>query len=136
MSLVLVSTLLGLSALHWVWVVRGTGNLEGFVPEIDGKPAFEPGRLVTAGVALLLLAAAAVCASEAQLFGLPRWPLARLGVWTLLVVLLLRSIGEFRLVGFFKRVRGTRFARLDTWVFSPLCLVISVLCGLLLRSTA
>lgn len=134
MSLVLI--FLGLSALHWVWAVQGTNNLDGFVPQIDGKPAFRPGRLATTAVAMLLLAAAAVCASQAQLFGWPRWPFARLCVWVLLVAFLLRAIGEFRLVGFFKRVRGTRFARLDTWIFSPLCLVISVLCGLLLRSTS
>lgn len=40
--------------------------------------------------------------------------------------LFLRAIGEFRLVGFFKRVRGTRFAQLDTLAFSPLCLLLSV----------
>ena len=30
------------------------------------------------------------------------------------VVFLARAVGDFRYVGFFKRVRGTRFARLDT----------------------
>lgn len=37
-----------------------------------------------------------------------------------------RAIGEFRHVGFFKRVRGTRFARLDTIFCSPLCLALAV----------
>lgn len=124
-----------LSLLHWYWVVSGTGDLSGFVPEIEGKPAFEPGRFATSMVALLLLLAAAICAWQAQLFGVPRVPLARVGVWVLLVVFFVRAVGEFKLVGFFKRVRNTRFGRLDTWVYSPLCLTVSVLCGALLYST-
>jgi hypothetical protein len=38
----------------------------------------------------------------------------------------LRSVGDFRLVGFFKRVRGTRFARYDSLLFSPLSLALGV----------
>ena len=34
---------------------------------------------------------------------------------------LARTVGEFRLVGVFKRVRGTPFATWDTWLFTPLC---------------
>jgi hypothetical protein len=33
----------------------------------------------------------------------------------------LRAIGDFRYLGFFKRVTGTRFARADTLIYSPLC---------------
>lgn len=44
----------------------------------------------------------------------------------LAVVLFLRAIGDFRLVGFFKQIRDTRFARLDTILYSPLCLVMAI----------
>ena len=37
-----------------------------------------------------------------------------------------RAIGDFRLVGLFKRVRGTGFAKLDTWIYAPLCLGLGV----------
>jgi hypothetical protein len=33
-----------------------------------------------------------------------------------------RAIGDFNYVGFFKRRRGTRFAHLDTRLYSPLAL--------------
>ena len=49
--------------------------------------------------------------------------------WALVVVavvLLLRAVGDFRLVGFFKKITGSRFARLDTLVFSPLCVVLGL----------
>jgi len=35
----LVLVFIGLSGLHWYWVVGGAGELTGFVPEIDGKAA-------------------------------------------------------------------------------------------------
>lgn len=34
--------------------------------------------------------------------------------------------GRFRFVGFFKTVRGSRFARWDTLLFSPLCLLLGL----------
>lgn len=131
----LVLIFLALSGLHGYWAAVGGPVRTGFVPELEGKPVFEPGRLASGAVAMLLLLAATVCFSQAQLLGVPRLPLARFGVWVLLIAFSLRAIGEFRLVGFFKRVRGTRFAQLDSWVYSPLCLVVSALCGALLHST-
>jgi hypothetical protein len=134
-AVLLVLVFLGLSGLHWYWVFSGVGGLTGFVPEIEGRRAFEPGKVGTAAVAVLLLVAAAICASQAELFGVPRLPIARVGVWVLLVVFAMRAIGEFNLVGLFKRVRDTRFGRRDTWIYSPLCLLLSALCGALLHST-
>ncbi len=96
---------------------------------------FSPGPFATSAVAVLLLLAAAICVSQAQLLGVPRAPLARVGVWALLVLFLLRAIGEFKFIGLFKRVRNTRFSRLDTWVYSPLCLTVSALCAALLHSS-
>ena len=40
------------------------------------------------------------------------------------ILLFARASGDSELVGFFKEVKGSRFARLDTWVYSPLCVVL------------
>lgn len=40
--------------------------------------------------------------------------------------MLLRAVGHFRLVGFFKKITGSRFARLDTMLFSPLCMALGL----------
>jgi hypothetical protein len=40
--------------------------------------------------------------------------------------LVARAIGEFKYLGFFKRVTGSKFARLDTLLYSPLCLLLAV----------
>ena len=46
--------------------------------------------------------------------------------WLVAAAFLGRAIGDFRLVGFFKRVRGSRFAELDTASLSPLCVVVGL----------
>ena len=38
-------------------------------------------------------------------------------------------MGDFRTVGFFKKVRATRFAQLDSRIYSPLCAVLSAGCA-------
>jgi hypothetical protein len=43
------------------------------------------------------------------------------------VVFVVRAVGDFHYCGFFKRVRDTAFARYDTLVYSPLCVVIAAL---------
>ena len=46
-----------------------------------------------------------------------KWPSDALAI-----ALLARAVGDFRLVGFFKRVCGTRRARLDSIAYAPLSL--------------
>jgi hypothetical protein len=112
---------------HFYWALGGSAGKSAAIPEINGKPTFKPSNTATAAVGLALLLCAALVAITAGLlsFTLPRWLLSWL-CYALAFVLLARAIGEFRMVGFFKRVRGTHFARLDTAVYSPLCLALSI----------
>jgi len=55
--------------------------------------------------------------------------LVRVGAWLIAAAFALRAIGDFRYVGFFKRVRESRFARLDTFAYSPLCTLLALLIG-------
>ena len=41
------------------------------------------------------------------------------------IVFLIRAIGDFKYVGFFKKVKGSLFAENDSRYYSPLCLVVS-----------
>jgi hypothetical protein len=52
--------------------------------------------------------------------------MARIGIWVLAAVFAARAVGDFRYVGFFKRVRDSRFARRDSRLFSPLCAAIAL----------
>ena len=123
----LIAVFAGLSLIHVYWLFGGRVGRLVAIPEIDGKPVFQPSAVAMLVVAIGLALCAVVIAGTAGMLTLPlshtvlAW-LAR----ALAVVLLLRAIGDFRLVGFFKRSHNSRFARLDTAVYSPLCLVLAI----------
>ena len=99
----------------------------GAVPSVEGKPLFVPSTRATVAVGIVLLLFAGLVAATGRLLEVGASP--RLLSWLSLALalgLLARAIGEFKYVGFFKRVRGSRFARLDTWIYSPLCLLLAV----------
>ena len=124
---VLIAVFAGLSLIHIYWLFGGRVGKLAAIPEIDGKPIFEPSAAATLVVAIGLALCAVVIAGTAGILVLPvsHTVLAWL-TRALAVVLLLRAVGDFRLVGFFKRIRHTHFARLDTAVYSPLCLVLAI----------
>ncbi|MBA2961512.1 MULTISPECIES: DUF3995 domain-containing protein [Ramlibacter] len=127
LAVVVCAVFLLLAAWHVRMAFAGHGGESGAVPSVDGKPLFAPSPRATLAVGCALLAFAALVASTAGLLP-PVLPPALLA-WLsggLALGLLARAIGEFRYVGFFKRVRGSRFARLDTWVYSPLCLLLAI----------
>jgi len=98
------------------------------LPERNGEPIFRPGPASTLLVAGLLALAALLVLAHAErgpAAALPRWIVA-VGAPVTAVVLLARAIGDFRYIGFFKRVRDTRFARLDTRIYSPVALMLGI----------
>lgn len=127
LTLVVVLVFVALAAWHFWMALTPASGLGGALPVADGKPLFVPSRRATVAVGVLLLCFAALVAATGGLFdaGVPRGALAVMS-GTLAIGLLARAIGEFRYLGFFKRVRGSRFATLDTIVYSPLCLLLAV----------
>lgn len=123
----LITVFAGLSLIHIYWLFGGRVGQLAAIPEIDGKPVFQPSTFATLVVAVGLALCAVVIAGTARMLALPlsQTVLAWL-TRGLAVILLLRAIGDFRLVGFFKPIRDTRFARLDTAVYSPLCLALAI----------
>ncbi|WP_433945076.1 DUF3995 domain-containing protein [Paenibacillus sp. SN-8-1] len=116
-----------LSALHIYWIFGGRWGTTAAIPSSGGKPLFRPSAMSTGVVALLLALAAWLVlelgAIKPVLFS---GALLRIGGWLLGAVFILRSIGDFRWVGFFKKTKGTVFARMDSLFFSPLCLILGV----------
>jgi hypothetical protein len=116
----LASLLFVLALFHVSWAFGRRFGASMVIPQVEGRPTISPGRGATLGVAVLLFGATLVALAQGHLLvGLPSVPVhwAALAAGT---VFLLRALGEFRLVGFFKRVRDSNFARWDTWCFSPL----------------
>ncbi|MBM3784525.1 MAG: DUF3995 domain-containing protein [Acidobacteria bacterium] len=120
--LALAGIFAALAAIHFYWAAGGSWGVGAAVPSAPSGPAlFKPGPWGTSAVALLLLTGAAI--ATGQLLA----PFQSMLLRGMAVIFLLRAVGEFRYAGFFKRVRGTPFAYWDTRLFSPLCIVLSVL---------
>ena len=116
-----------LALVHLYWACGGRRLKAAAVPEVRGRAAFVPSAVMTLLVALGLAMCSWLVAATAGLIGAPiptGW-LPWLAI-ALALVLFARAVGDFRLVGFFKQVRGTRFARMDSLFYAPLCLLLSV----------
>lgn len=124
----LIAVFAGLSLIHLYWLFGGRVGLLAAIPEIDDQPVFQPSALAALVVAIGLALCALLIAATAGVCTLPlsQTVLAWLTRALAVVLLLLRAIGDFRLVGFCKRIRNSRFARLDTVVYSPLCLALAI----------
>jgi glucan phosphoethanolaminetransferase (alkaline phosphatase superfamily) len=120
--------------IHVYWAMGGKSGMKAVLPETkhEGKPLFMPTPFTTLVVAMLLFIAAVIVLEPSGILPafLPEW-MIRLGLWTLAFVFLLRSLGDFRYIGFSKRVYGTTFAKFDTWLYSPLTLLLGLGCLLL-----
>lgn len=116
------AVLAALSLLHWYWAAGGRGGQGAVVPTADGRALLVPSRAATVVVAALLAASAGLLTGAALEWS-PRVGF-RVGAAGVGLVLLVRAVGERRYLGFFKRERGTEFARRDTWLYSPLCVAL------------
>jgi hypothetical protein len=120
----LILTALGI--LHFYWAAGGVFGKDAAIPTKDGLPLFSPAPIGTAVVGLALFATAALVAVKIGWIAAPGFARpVHVCLWLLAILFLLRAIGDFRYVGFFKRVRDSRFAKLDTAVYSPLCLILA-----------
>ncbi|MEZ5840420.1 MAG: DUF3995 domain-containing protein [Hyphomicrobiales bacterium] len=136
LATILAAVFVVLALLHAYWAFGGTFGKAAAIPEINGAPAFEPSAagtmLVAAGLlacALVIGIAAGLTNGSGDLRGLAGWV-----AYGLAAALLLRAVGEFRLVGFFKRVRGSAFSRMDDFVYSPLCVALALAIVVLLQN--
>lgn len=130
LAAIVVLVLFLVGCIHVYWLLGGRGGFVIAVPtRSDTKqPFFKPRRLEIAAVILIFWGVSALLLMYADIIPTigPSWLPAFTG-WVLAVVFLLRAVGEFRAIGFFKSIRNTPFGRMDTIFYSPLCLV---LCGL------
>jgi hypothetical protein len=119
-----------LSALHIYWALGGTRFGPDAVPHSEtGAAVFQPGKAATLIVAAGLFLFALIVAGNTGVFGqIVPVRLLRICTWIIAGIFALRTLGDFRYVGLFKRIRSTDFARKDTRIYTPLCAAIAVSC--------
>jgi Protein of unknown function (DUF3995) len=120
--------LLAISGIHFFWAFGGRWGAAAAIPtNAEGKTMLKPDIFATLVVAFGILAMALLHLEKVQNLGLPipTW-INAYGLKIIAGIFLLRAIGDFRYVGFFKKIKETKFADLDTKYYSPLCLLLSI----------
>lgn len=121
-------TLILLSGIHLYWALGGQSGMEKVLPtNEEGKKMLNPSRADGAMVGAFLLFFALLFFIKIGYITIYMPHLInRFGVTVISVIFLLRAMGDFRYVGFTKKIKTTTFAKLDTKYYSPLCLLLGV----------
>jgi len=128
-GIILIVLFVLLSLLHFYWVFGGKKGLDKALPtDNNGNKVFNPGKIETSivGFGLLLFALYYFLKVGNLKTELPRVILDYSG-WIISSVFILRTIGDFKYVGFFKKIKNTEFGRFDTKYFTLLSLIIGIL---------
>ncbi|MDM5248675.1 DUF3995 domain-containing protein [Lysinibacillus sp. G4S2] len=133
--LVAVGLLWFISLLHIYWAFGGRWGSAAAIPVREGehKPAFTPRKWGTLLVAILIFMASVVLVVQGgYLQGYQANGLSKIGSVVCAFVFIIRAVGDFKYVGFFKKIKHSQFARYDTWFYSPLCLFFGIVYIILL----
>jgi len=127
LSIILFLIFCVLSGFHFYWLFGGMWGVKKVIPSkfSESKTVRIP-KFATLIVALGLLSVGLIYLVKIDVLNveLPSW--VKFAYWLIPSVFILRAIGEFNYVGFFKKVKGTEFAQADSKIFSPLCLFIGI----------
>jgi hypothetical protein len=129
--LITINTIIFLliAAIHIYWAFGGKWGANAVIPtQNDGQLSFKPDMIATLVVATGLLLMALVTVSNSIYFNFNHWIDKKYifyGNWAVTAIFFLRAIGDFRYIGFTKRIKDSAFAINDTKFYSPLCLVIA-----------
>jgi len=115
-----------LAGLHFYWAFFGIKDPSLVLPtKENGQFLFRPGKLGTFLVGLFLSLFAFVYLNKVL------WVMESKGLdfasLFIGIVFILRAIGDFKYLGFFKKSTATRFAKMDSKYYSPLALLVSIL---------
>ena len=127
MAATIALSLFAIAIVHFYWGLLSLDGEAVLVPEHEGRPVYTPRNSDFLDVAAALILGCVVVAARGDLLHSPMptaWTHA--STFGVGLVLVARAIGDFRYVGFFKRVRDTEFAEWDTRLFSPVSFLLGV----------
>tara|TARA_B110000046_G_C12940591_1_gene375581 strand:- start:712 stop:1143 length:432 start_codon:yes stop_codon:yes gene_type:complete len=134
LSIILFLIFIVLGGFHFYWLFGGIWGLKKVFPTKDNEvstPSIPKLATLTVGLVLVLFGLIYFVKSGFTNVQIPNW-LTNYGYWFIPSIFTLRAIGEFKYVGFFKKIKTTEFAKADSNIFSPLCLFIGII-GVLIQ---
>jgi hypothetical protein len=122
--MILTYIMILLALIHFYWALGGKFGLDKALPtDTEGNRLLNPSKIMTFVVGLILLGFSYV---PYKLYTGDESATIVYAGYGLSILFFLRSVGDFNLVGLFKKVKNTEFSKYDTWVYIPLCLFISI----------
>lgn len=132
-TLFLIFTFLGF--MHFYWLFGGEWGVKSVIPtkEDNENSSLSIPKFATLIVAIILVVFGLVYLVKSGFLHIqiPNRVLYYV-FWIIPLIFILRAIGEFKYVGFFKKIKHTNFAKADSKLFSPLCLIIGIV-GILIQ---
>lgn len=128
LSLLLILVFTVLACIHFNWVIGGTYGFSKSIPtKENGERLFNPKIMDSAVVGLVLLGFGGFYLIKSGLIQLEIWqtPFAYAS-WIIAGIFVLRSIGEFKYLGFFKKIKDSEHEIAYRKILLPMCLGIGV----------
>ncbi|MFH6604286.1 DUF3995 domain-containing protein [Maribacter algicola] len=134
LSIVLFTIFTALGLIHFYWLFGGKWGFKKVIPTKENhKSTLSIPKFATLIVALVLLLFGMIYLPKSGLMDLQLPNLVtKYGYWIIPSIFILRAIGDFKYVGFFKKIKSTEFAIADSKWFTPLCSTIGTL-GILIE---
>ncbi|WP_196889923.1 DUF3995 domain-containing protein [Aureivirga sp. CE67] len=115
-----------LSLIHFFWLTGSTLWLEYAIPTNENyEKLLAPTNFDTLFVGLMLLFFAIIYLWKFQGKEIQN-KVIKFFYWFVPIIFIIRSIGDFKYLGFFKTVTNTSFAKADSFLFAPLCLFLGI----------
>ena len=134
LSIILFLIFIILGGFHFYWFLGGIWAIEKVIPSkgnVASTLAIPKFATLIVGLVLILFGFMYLIKPGFINVPIPIW-LLNYGFWIVPSIFILRAIGEFNYVGFFKKITNTEFAKTDSKLFSPLCLAIGII-GILIQ---
>lgn len=132
-TILTIITLIIAGLFHFYWAFGGDIGIDKVIPTKDGKALLNPGKLLTLIVGLVLFGFALIAylLNFHDLNSISYGKYIIYSGWFLSGIFIIRAIGDFNAVGFFKKIKSTEFAKFDTKYFAPLTLCWSIVFAVL-----
>jgi len=122
--IVTIILLFAITLIHFYWALGGVWGIDKALPtDNKGNKLLNPPQPLSALVGLMIFGFAYIAY---KLWQGSSESIILYGGWGVSIIFLLRVIGDFHMVGLFKKIKDTPFAKYDTWFYIPLCLYIGL----------
>ena len=124
-----LSAFVALSIMHSFWFLGGKTGLKYAFPNNSKhkKKRHGPAKVVLLLYILLFITMSLFCIAQTDILsGIFNKETIIWGNRITGIIFMARALGSFKYVGFTKTFRGSEFAKLDTFMISPLCLAVAI----------